>query len=107
MKQKYTKEQEKVTFLRMLRAELNVQAAKAVDADIRREILALAETVGYSDPMSSDELSELEESVKNNIMFLGEELAEGREADAGNRIRKLHSLWTERNEKCAVLKRRK
>lgn len=107
MKQKYTKEQEKVTFLRMIRAELSVQAEKAANPDLRREILSLAEIVGYSDPMSSDELRELEESVKNNILFLGEELSEGREAEAENRIRKLYSLWTERSKKCAVLKRRR
>lgn len=107
MRFKYTREQDKVTFLRMMKAELNTLAAKASDLQVQKQILSLAETVGYSDPMSSEALEELEERVKDNIALLGEELAENRTADVTARIRKIQSLWTERNEKCAVLKHRK
>lgn len=107
MKQKYTRQQEKVTFLRMLRAELNTLAAKASGPQVREQILSFADTVGCSDPMSSDALENLEMRVKDNISLLREELEEGSEEDAVIRLRKLQALWTERNEKCAVLKHRR
>lgn len=107
MKFKYTKEQEKVNSLRLIKAELNTLAAKASDPDVQAQITFLAETVGYSDPMSSDELKDLENRVKDNIALLREDLEEGKEADACSRIRKIQSLWVERNEKCAVFKHRR
>ena len=67
----------------------------------------LAEVIEYSDPMSSEQLSDLENRINHNIELLREEVDTGDTDRALQRVERIQKLMNERNEKCTLLKQRK
>jgi len=92
------KVQKKVFYIKALQVDVEILADEENDFATKTELNQLAEKIHFSDPMSCDELSELEEQIAQRIEIL---------KTAGNKlpiIKELDSLLAERNKKCKILK---
>ena len=84
------KVQKKVFYIRELQADVELLADKEADTDAKAALTQLAEKIRFSDPMSNEQLADLEEQISAN----------GKAA----LITELHSLLDERNKKCKIFK---
>lgn len=100
-------ENTKIATLRMMKMNLNVIKEETQDLELRKRIALLAEAIEYSDPMSSEQLSDLENRINHNIELLREEVDTGDTDRALQRVERIQKLMNERNEKCTLLKQRK
>ena len=92
------KVKKKVFSIRELQADVELLAENENDVPTKEALSQLAEKIQFSDPMSSDELSELEEQISQKVATL-------KTADAKLPvIKELDSLLTERNKKSKMLK---
>ena len=64
------KVQSKVSYIREIQTDIEIAAERESDSAIKQKILKLAEKVRYSDPISSDELSELEKKISDKVKEL-------------------------------------
>lgn len=92
------KVQKKVFSLKNLQADIELLADAEIDAQVKDSLEKLAEAIRYSDPMSSDELSDIE----TKISVKAEELKTA--SDKVKMIEEILMLLTERNKKCKLLK---
>lgn len=89
----------KVSFIRELQAEIEQLANAERDVETKKALTDFAEKIRYSDPMSNDELSSLEETMLNKVAVL--KTAEIKLPI----IDELGTLLTERNMKCKIGKK--
>lgn len=92
------KVQNKVFYVRELQADIELLADSETNANVKTALTQLAEKIRFSDPMSSEQLADLE----NKISIKAAELK-----TASNKleiITELNSLLDERNKKCKILK---
>lgn len=92
------KVQKKAFYIKALQVDVEMLADEESDPAIKTALNQLAEKIRFSDPMSCDELSELEEQIAHKMGTL---------KAADNKlliIKELDSLLTERNKKCKILK---
>jgi len=94
---------EKVFYIKSLQADVEILIGKASD-DMKKMLKDLAETIRYSDPMSSPQLA----AIENKIEAKAAGLTEAVDRADGNAIKalcdELQQLFAERNRKCKVLK---
>ena len=93
-----SKVQKKVFYIRELQADIELLADNESDATVKTALAQLAERIRYSDPMSSEQLADLENKISTKVAEL--------KATASKMeiITELNSLLDERNEKCKILK---
>lgn len=92
------KVQKKVFYIRELQVDVELIAAAETDTDTKAALTQLAEKIRFSDPMSSEELADLENKISVKAMEL---------KTAANKVEiitELTSLLDERNKKCKILK---
>ena len=90
--------QEKVFFIRELQADIELIATTETDADTKAELTRLAEKISFSDPMSNEQLMDLENKISTKVLKL---------KTATNKVEiitELTLLLDERNKKCKILK---
>lgn len=90
--------QEKVFFIRELQADIELIATTETDADTKAELTRLAEKISFSDPMSNEQLMDLENKISTKVLKL---------KAATNKVEiitELTLLLDERNKKCKILK---
>lgn len=90
--------QEKVFFIRELQADIELIATTETDADTKAELTRLAEKIRFSDPMSNEQLMDLENKISTKVLKL---------KTATNKVEiitELTLLLDERNKKCKILK---
>lgn len=90
--------QEKVFFIRELQADIELIATTETDADTKAELIRLAEKIRFSDPMSNEQLMDLENKISTKVLKL---------KTATNKVEiitELTLLLDERNKKCKILK---
>lgn len=90
--------QEKVFFTRELQADIELIATTETDADTKAELTRLAEKIRFSDPMSNEQLMDLENKISTKVLKL---------KTATNKVEiitELTLLLDERNKKCKILK---
>ena len=90
--------QEKVFFIRELQADIELIATTETDADTKAELTRLAEKISFSDPMSNEQLMDLENKISTKVLKL---------KTATNKVEiitELTLLLDERNKKCKFLK---
>lgn len=90
--------QEKVFFIRELQADIKLIATTETDADTKAELTRLAEKISFSDPMSNEQLMDLENKISTKVLKL---------KTATNKVEiitELTLLLDERNKKCKILK---
>lgn len=92
------KVQKKVFYIRELQADIELMADTETGADIKTALTQLAEKIRFSDPMSNEQLADLE----NKISIKAAELKTT--TSKLEIITELNSLLDERNKKCKILK---
>lgn len=92
------KVQKKVFYLRELQADVELLAERESDPATKTALTQLAEEIQFSDPMSHEQLSELERQITTKIVEL-------RTAENKTQIiAEVRSFLDERNKKCKILK---
>lgn len=92
------KVQNKVFYIRELQADIELLADNETNADVKTALTQLAEKIRFSDPMSNEQLADLEDKISIKI----EELKTT--SSQLEIITELNSLLDERNKKCKILK---
>ena len=92
------KVQEKVFYIRELQADIELLADNETHTDVKTALTQLAEKIRFSDPMSNEQLVDLE----NKISIKAAELKTT--TSKLEIITELNSLLDERNKKCKILK---
>lgn len=88
----------KVFYIQALQADVEMIAERESNAEAKRMLLQLAEKIRFSDPMSADELQDVESKIISKV----EELKNCTEKS--EIIQELNLLLVERNKKCKFLK---
>lgn len=92
------KVQKKVFYIRELQADIELLADNESDATVKTALTQLAEKIRFSDPMSNEQLADLENKISTKVAEL---------KTASSKlviITELNSLLAERNKKCKILK---
>lgn len=92
------KVQNKVFYVRELQADIELLADSETNANVKTALTQLAEKIRFSDPMSNEQLADLENKISVKAMEL---------KTAANKVEiitELTSLLDERNKKCKILK---
>lgn len=92
------KVQQKVFYIRELQADVELLADAETDADAKAVLTQLAEKIRFSDPMSHEQLVDLENKISAKVLEL---------KTAPNKVEiitELNSLLDERNKKCKIAK---
>ena len=92
------KVQNKVFYIRELQADIELLADNETNADVKTALTQLAEKIRFSDPMSNEQLADLEDKISTKI----EELKTT--SSQLEIITELNSLLDDRNKKCKILK---
>lgn len=92
------KVQKKVFYIRELQADIELLADNETNADVKTALTQLAEKIRFSDPMSSEQLADLENKISSKVAELK---ATSNKLEI---ITELNSLFDERNKKCKILK---
>ena len=92
------KVQNKVFYVRELQADIELLADNESDAAVKTALTHLAEKIRFSDPMSSEQLADLENKISTKVAELKNA------ASKMEIITELNSLLDERNKKCKILK---
>ncbi len=92
---------QKTSYIRLLKVEAEMIAERATDNDVKNAFGKLAEQLRYSDPMSSEALSDLENRI-SNLVEQAKVVTE--KSDLLRICNNISLLITERNKKCKVLK---
>ena len=93
-----TKVQTKVFYIKSLQANVELLVGQEPDPETKAALVQLAEKIRFSDPMSYEQLADVEAQIAEKVSDL---------KAAGNKgkiITEIHSLLDERNRKCRVLK---
>jgi hypothetical protein len=95
---------EKVFFIKSLQIEVETMTAKTRDENLKKALTEYAEAIRYSDPMSSPQLADMENTLKRQTAALRRE-TDAENIDAAMRIiDELQQLLAERNKRCKLLK---
>ena len=86
-------------FINDLQIEVEMIAESANDTEIKQKLSELAKKIRFSDPMSDDSLSELENEILNKVTAL--ENSSSKAAD----LKEIETLLLKRNKKTKTLKR--
>lgn len=92
------KVEKKVFYIRELQTDVELLANNESNADVKTALTQLAEKIRFSDPMSNEQLADLENKISTKV-------AELKTASSKLEIiTELNSLLDERNKKCRILK---
>lgn len=89
---------QKVFYIRQLQTDVEMLAEQEQNPETKAALTELAEKIRYSDPMSSEELADIEEKINNTLTELKSA------TDKTAIITKFNSLLTERNKKIKLMK---
>lgn len=92
------KVREKTFYIKQLQTEVELLAGAETDAATKSELAQLAEKIRYSDPMSDEQLADIEDRITAKITELKSS------TDKTEIINELNSLLDERNRKCKLLR---
>lgn len=98
------KVERKISCLKALQANVELLAKQEADASTKEELATLAQKIRFSDPMSSEELADLEEEIASKVDALGSSGAAVLPEQKRAAIAEISQLIDERNAKCKVLK---
>ena len=95
---------EKVFFIKSLQVDVECLIDKVSNDSVKKVLKDLAETIKYSDPMSSPQLAAIENKIEAKVAVLAESV-EKMDSDAIKALcDELQLLFFERNRKCKILK---
>lgn len=88
---------QKVFFIKELQVDVELLAGEETNAEIKTALQQLAEKIRFSDPMSGEALSEIEDTITGKVVELKTS------TDKMPVIQELNLLIAERNKKCKIL----
>ena len=94
---------EKVFYIKFLQVDVEGMASRTTDDSLKKALKDLAETIRYSDPMSSPQLAAIENKIEIKVSSLGD-CVNSDNNSANALIDELQQLFAERNRKCKMLK---
>lgn len=94
----------KTSKIKLLQIDAEMVAESTNNTEVKENFIKLAEQIRYSDPMSNDALSDLEEQIAYTITQAKTSVSMNDSETALSLCRKATLLLTERNKKCKVLK---
>lgn len=94
----------KTFYIKSIQTDVELLAGKTEDALLKKQLKDLADTVKYSDPMSSEALFALESKIVAKVAELSFAVESKETESAGSLIGELQMLFSERNKKCKLLK---
>ncbi len=92
------KVQNKVFALKALQVDIETLAKSEKDVETQSALMRLAKKVRYSDPMSNEELADIEDQIKSKIQELKTS------SEKKTLINEMDALLDERNAKCKITK---
>lgn len=92
------KVREKTFYIKQLQADVELLAGTETDTATKSALMQLAEKIRYSDPMSDEQIVDIEEQITEKIAELKSS------ANKAKIINELNSLLDERNRKIKILK---
>jgi hypothetical protein len=95
---------EKVFYVKSLQADIEGLVGRASDGSVKKLLEDLAETIRYSDPMSSPQLAALENKIEGKAAGLAEAVGKGDAGAVTALCEELQLLFADRNRKCKILK---
>jgi len=95
---------EKVFYIKSLQVDVEGLADRASDDSIKKVLKDLAETIRYSDPMSSPQLAAIENKIEAKVSVLSETVEKKDWDTVKVFCTELQQLFAERNRKCKILK---
>ena len=90
--------------IKYFRLDMGGIADRCTDAELKKSIEKFADELKYSDPVSSDELEEIEKNISDGIDKLSALVNEDTEA-AKKQVDELTRLLSDRNRRCKALKK--
>lgn len=99
-----TKVKDATSFIKLLQVDVEMVAEKTTDTAVKEAFLKLAEQVRYSDPMSNDNLFELEKQITLQVSNADSCITRNDIDGALQCCNRATLLLDERNKKCKVLK---
>jgi len=94
---------EKVFYIKSLQSDVESLVGRASN-DMKKMLKDLAETIRYSDPMSSPQLATIENKIEAKTAGLAEAVGNADGSAIKALCDELQQLFAERNRKCKVLK---
>lgn len=94
----------KTFYIKSILADIELLSEKTEDALLKKNLKDLADTVKYSDPMSSDALYTIESKIEVKVTELAVMVEKSDTKNAGSLISELQLLFSERNRKCKLYK---
>jgi hypothetical protein len=95
---------EKVFYIKSLQVDVEGLADRASEDSLKKLLKALAETIRYSDPMSSPQLAAIENKIETKVAVLTEAVDNANGDEVKVLCNELQQLFAERNRKCKILK---
>lgn len=92
------KVEKKVFYIKSLQVDVEMLAGTETDTVIKSALMQLAEKIRYSDPMSDEQLTDIERQITEGITKFKSS------TDKAKIINELNSLLDERNKKIKILK---
>ena len=99
-----SRNKEKVFYIKALQIEIEGMADKITDEAVKKILNELAESIRYSDPMSSQELADLENQIKSRVADLSKSVVDNDLSIIKIICKEVQQLIAERNRKCIALK---
>lgn len=94
----------KTTNMQLLQVNVEMVADKATDAEVKNAFKKLAEQIKYSDPMSNEYLSDIENKMLSYITDASISVEVDNKDESLEYCKRATMLLIERNKKCKVLK---
>lgn len=95
---------EKTAAIKYFRLNIDDILVRCKDVQLKKSLEKLSEEIKYSDPVSSDELENIENEIKFEIQILADLVAKG-DAAAEGKTNEILSLVRSRNSYCKALKK--
>lgn len=92
------KVREKAFYIKQLQADVELLAGAETDTTTKSALIQLAEKIRYSDPMSDEQLADIEDRITEKIVELKAS------ADKAKIINEINSLLDDRNRKIKIFK---
>lgn len=95
---------QKTFYIKSLQADVEGMVNQTEDPLLRKALKELVDAIRYSDPMSADALSSLENKIEAKTAELGELIASNSVDAAKTLCAQIQNIVAERNRKCKVMK---
>ena len=95
---------ENVVNLKSVLVDIEMMNEYCSDPELKEALRKLSETVKYSDPMTNDSVTDIEQCIMMTVSELRTIIYDGQIADAKQVCSRLEKMYTERNKKLAISK---